>query len=153
MGGGPVTLSAASLTPNDYFAVARRPAFPSARAAIPFHPIPVAISVYSQQQDLTAAPAHEITRRLSILLLKAGLARRTGQNAIQLTTETPWREIKKLARAHVDPRFLQLASVLPIREYPPQTTCMEEAFRRCMRYPVELAKEQRSWQYSWQRPA
>ena len=113
----------------------------------------MAISVYSQQQDLSEAPAHEVTRRLSILLLKAGLARRIGQNAIQLTTEMPWAEIKKLARAHVDPRFLQLASILPIREYPAQSTCMEEAFRRCMRYPVELAKDQRSWPYSWEKTA
>lgn len=110
----------------------------------------MAISVYSQQQDLSATPAHEVTRRLSILLLKAGLARRTGQNAIQLTTAMPWREIKKLGRAHMDP-LLQLYTSLPVREYPGQLTCMEEAFQRCMRYPVELAKDQRSWPYSWER--
>jgi hypothetical protein len=100
---------------------------------------------------LAADPEHEITRRLSILLLKAGLARRLGQNTIQLTTALSWAEIKKLARAHVDPLFIQLPSPLPVREYPSQLTCMEEAFRRCMRYPVELAKDQRSWQYSWER--
>lgn len=114
------------------------------------------ISVYSQQQDLQniplPAPEHESTRRLSILVLKAGLARRVGQNAVQLTTSLPWPEIKKLARAHVDP-LLQLYAYLPIRDYPPQTTCMEEAFRRCMRYPVELAKDQRSWPYLWGKSA
>jgi hypothetical protein len=112
----------------------------------------VSISVYSQQQDLSAPPAHEITRRLSILILKAGLARRIGQNSIQLTTEMPWPEIKKLGRSHVDP-LLQFFTSLPIREYPAQNTCMAEAFRRCMRYPVELAKDQRSWPYSWGKTA
>jgi hypothetical protein len=114
----------------------------------------MSISVYSQQQDVALLPKpvaeHEATRRLSILILKAGLARQIGQNEIQLTAALPFAEIKKLARAHVDPRFIQLSPSFPIREYPAQTTCMEEAFRRCMRYPVELAKDQRSWQYSWQ---
>jgi len=113
----------------------------------------MSISVYSQQQDLAVVPRpeaeHEITRQLGIQILKTGIARAVGQNAMQLTTALPWAEIKKLARAHVEPRFLQLASILPIREYPAQRTCLEDAFRRCMRYPVELAKDQRSWPYSW----
>lgn len=115
----------------------------------------MSISVYSQQRDLSVvplpAPEHEITRRLSIHLVKAGVARRVGQNAVQLTSSLPWPEIKRLARAHVDPLFVQFLPVLPIREYPPQLTCMEEAFQRCMRYPVEFAKDQRSWRYSWER--
>jgi hypothetical protein len=114
----------------------------------------MAIYVYSQQQHVTTdVPAHEVTRRLSILLVKTGLASKVGQNALQLTTEMPWPEIKRMARAHVDPRFLQMASILPIRDYPDQRTCMEEAFQRCMRYPVEFAKEQRSRHYSWERAA
>lgn len=117
----------------------------------------MSISVYSQQQDLNVAirpaPEHEATRRLSMLILKAGLARRIGQNAIQLTTALSWSEIKRMARAHVDPLFVQLSPSLPIRDYPSQLTCMAEAFQRCMRYPVELAKDQRSWPYSFQLPA
>jgi len=120
----------------------------------PHHPTPVPISVYSQQQDLSTDPRpkaeHETTRRLAIHIFKAGMARPVGQNAIQLTTALPWPEIKKLARAHVDPLF-HLCTVLPVREYPAQMTCMEEAFRRCMRYPVELAKDQRSHYYSWEK--
>ena len=115
----------------------------------------MSISVYSQEQDVKDVPRpqpeHSITGRLSLQILKAGMARSVSQHAIQLTTSLPWPEIKKLARAHVDPRFIQLSPSFPIREYPAQTTCMEEAFRRCMRYPVELAKDQRSWQYSWDR--
>lgn len=85
--------------------------------------------------------------------MKAGLARRVGQNAIQLTTAMEWPEIKRMARAHVDPLFVQFRPTWPIREYPEQLTCMAEAFQRCMRYPVELAKDQRSWPYSFSVPA
>jgi hypothetical protein len=109
----------------------------------------MSISVYLQ--DSAEAAAHEITRRLSIQILKAGMARKLGQNKIQLTTALPWSEIKRLARAHVDPLFVRLTPILPIREYPSQLTCMAEAFQRCMRYPVQLAKDQQSWQYSWQK--
>jgi hypothetical protein len=113
----------------------------------------VPISVYSQQQDLKATPLpnaeHSATRRLSILILRAGLARQFGQDAIQLTTDLAWPEVKRLARSHVDPLFVQLAPKLAIRDYPINRTCMEEAFQRCMRYPVDLAKDQRSFQYSY----
>lgn len=115
----------------------------------------MSISVYSQQQDLHALPSpeHSTTRRLSIQILKAGMARPIGQNAIQLTTALPWAEIKRLARAHTEPWLIRLSdtNLLPSREYPSQLTCMAEAFQRCMRYPVQLAKDQQSWQYSWDR--
>jgi hypothetical protein len=122
-----------------------------------FTPTLMSISVYSQQQDLHALPfpesEHTTTRRLSIQILKAGMARPVGQNAIQLTTALPWADIKRLARAHCDPWLVHLAdtAILPAREYPSQLTCMAEAFQRCMRYPVQLAKDQQSWQYSWQK--
>ena len=121
-------------------------------------PTPVPISVYTQEQDFNAVPRpgpeHAATRRLSIQILRSGMARQLDQNgAIQLTTALPWAEVKRMARAHVDPRYLELASLQPIREYPDQLTCMAEAFRRCMRYPVELAKDQRSWPYSFALPA
>jgi hypothetical protein len=122
-----------------------------------FTPIIMSISVYSQQQDLHALPfppsEHSTTRRLSIQILKAGMARPVGQNAIQLTTALRWAEIKKLARAHADPWLVRLTdtSILPAREYPSQLTCMAEAFQRCMRYPVQLAKDQQSWQYTWEK--
>jgi hypothetical protein len=112
----------------------------------------VSISVYSQQQDLTTFPAHEVTRRLSILLLKAGLARQVGQAAIQLTSDLAWSQLKKLARANIDPLFIKLSPMLALCDYPEQRTCMAEAFQRCMRYPVELAKDQRSFRYSFDVP-
>lgn len=113
----------------------------------------MSISVYSQQQDLAVSPQpeHEITRRLSILIIKAGLARPVDSHSIQLTSSRTWPEIKKLARSLVDPIFLDLSPTFAIRDYPEQLTCMEEAFQRCMRYPVDLAKEQRSTCYSWER--
>jgi hypothetical protein len=112
----------------------------------------MSISVYPQTQDVSPAPApvaeHHITRSLSTLIMKAGLARRIGQDAIRLTTTLPWPEIKKLARAHVDP-MLQFYTFLPVRDYPEQRTCMGEAFQRCMRYPLQLTRDQRSQRYSF----
>ena len=117
----------------------------------------MSISVYSQQQDLNVVlkptPEHDVTRRLSIRLLKTGMARRVGQNAVQLTSSLPWRQIKRLARFDLPPRLIDLSPAMPIRDYPAQLTCMEEAFQRCTRYPVQFAKDQRSWAYSWEQSA
>jgi hypothetical protein len=114
----------------------------------------MSIYVYSQERDIAALPPtpdHEITRRLGMMIVNARLGRPFGVNQVILTTSLPWSEIKRLARTSANPAFVDLSPFLPVREYPSQLTCMAEAFQRCMRYPVELAKDQRTFQYSWER--
>lgn len=56
-------------------------------------------SVFQRQQDhLTEPSCHQGTRTVINLVLAAGLAQKIGQNAIKLTTEAEWKEVKRCAR-------------------------------------------------------
>lgn len=58
--------------------------------------------VFQKQQDHLADTApHGATRTLVELILFAGLAQKIGQNAIKLTIEAPWREVKICARGAI----------------------------------------------------
>jgi hypothetical protein len=112
-----------------------------------FTPNPMDISVYLQSQDHTRdCPAHHCTRTLMRLVLAAELADPVGQNAIRLTVDLLWKDVKTLARLAIQARHIELLPELPIREYPLNEICLDADFQRTMRYPVLLAKDQRS---SW----
>jgi hypothetical protein len=57
-------------------------------------------SVFQRQQNhLTEAPKHPgQTRTIALLAVVAGLAERIGTNAIKLTTEAEWKEVKRCSR-------------------------------------------------------
>lgn len=62
------------------------------------------ISVFLLSQDhATDSPPHRGTRTIINLALAVGLVRRIGQNAVKLTTNTPWKEVKAHARAQTRP--------------------------------------------------
>jgi len=53
------------------------------------------ISVYLKQQDhLVDSAQHKVTRTFAALLLARSIARPVGQNAVQLTTDGSWKEVK-----------------------------------------------------------
>jgi hypothetical protein len=63
-------------------------------------------SVFRKGQNYTQERApHRGTRTVVRLVVAAGLAVRVGQNAIQLTTEAPWKEVEFCARASGVPKL------------------------------------------------
>lgn len=57
------------------------------------------ISVYLKEQDyLVTQAAHRTSRSVAYLVIAMGMARVVGQNAIQLSTEATWRELKNKMR-------------------------------------------------------
>jgi len=78
-------------------------------------------SVYLKDQDhqIEAAP-HRATRTVVGIVLTARLARKVGQNAIQLTTEAPWGEVKRCARLNIKPivKRWYVPDRMPPREVP-----------------------------------
>lgn len=85
------------------------------------------ISVFLLSQDHTVDEApHRGTRTVIKLALAVGLVRPIGQNAVQLTTDAPWKEVKAAARAqrryvartsrrayehHIEPRIVSLMDI------------------------------------------
>ena len=122
----------------------------AARLSSPPHQRPMEISVYLQDQDHAVdLPAHRATRTVMRLVLAAELAKQIGQNAIRLTTGLDWREVKLLARSGDSLRRIELSPDLPIREYPINEICVDADFQRTMRYPLQIAKDQRSRYGDW----
>lgn len=78
-------------------------------------------SVFLQAQDHTKeSAAHSATRTLVALVLAARLANKIGQNAIQLTVPSSWKEVKEASRAGAKcvRRALYIPEKLPPREVP-----------------------------------
>lgn len=86
------------------------------------------ISVFLLSQDHTVDEApHRGTRTVIKLALAQGLVRPIGQNAVQLTTDAPWKEVKFAARAqtrvihcksfrqayehHIEPKLVSLMDI------------------------------------------
>jgi hypothetical protein len=108
------------------------------------------ISVYLQGQDSARESApHRATRMMMKLVLAADLAERIGQNAVRLTTPLSWKDAKTLARMSIVRRRIEMAPALPIREYPMNEICLSTNFQLAMRYPVEIARDQRSPYADW----
>ncbi len=60
---------------------------------------PLPFSVYLKSQNVLADTApHTASRLLAKLIIASRLARRVGQNSLQLTTDEPWGSIKLRAR-------------------------------------------------------
>jgi hypothetical protein len=57
------------------------------------------ISVYLKEQDpLQDSASHKSSRGTALCLIAIGVARRVGQNAVQLTRDMTWKEAKNLLR-------------------------------------------------------
>jgi len=96
-------------------------------------------SVFTRTQNPAADPApHRGTRTIVSLVLQAGLAIRVGQNAIRLTTDSPWREVKLAARTGgwIVAKSSYIPDKMPPREVPgcwyqlPQSPTWREQHRR-----------------------
>ena len=90
------------------------------------------ISVYSKPQDhLVEASAHKVTRTFAALLLIHSIARPIGQNALQLTTDESWREIKNRLKG-VRVSEVELGLLPPLDWYYPWVG-LPEWLLRCYR--------------------
>jgi hypothetical protein len=70
----------------------------------PFRPTkPVQFSVYLKGQSTTEQAPHRSSRSLANLAVLKRFARQVGQNAIQLTRDISWKEVKRLLRGGADP--------------------------------------------------
>jgi hypothetical protein len=60
-------------------------------------------SVYLKGQSLSEEAPHRASRGLATLAVALLMARKVGQNAIQLTRDVSWKDAKRLMRGGVDP--------------------------------------------------
>ncbi len=86
--------------------------------------------LYLKPQSLPEQPAHRISRSWANRILSERVGRKVGQNAVQLTVDLTWRELKQSLRINITgqqirmkhsyiPEYLPMAELPGIRFVPP----------------------------------
>jgi hypothetical protein len=66
-------------------------------------PNPMQFYVYLKAQSLSEEAPHRSPRALASMAVTRNMARIVGQNAIQLTRDMSWKEVKRILRGGCDP--------------------------------------------------
>jgi hypothetical protein len=73
------------------------------------------------QNPLSEEPSHSISRTWAKRAISLRVMRQIGQNAVQLTVDRSWKEVKEMIRADVPERVIRwTVPVMPAGKLPPR---------------------------------